>query len=82
MRKTWVQILAQSKASFFPRENFKFFEIQVLHEKKFSKDAAPRGRAVAFTGGELCDYTFGYFANSVFCIYIEVLFGALRSVYK
>ena len=32
------------------------------HRKKFGTDAAPSGRAVAFTGGELCDYAFGYAA--------------------
>ena len=32
------------------------------HGKKFGTDAAPSGRAVAFTGGELCDYAFGYAA--------------------
>ena len=35
---------------------------RVLHGKKFGTDAAPSGRAVAFTEGELCDYTFGYAA--------------------
>ena len=33
-----------------------------VHGKKFGTDAAPSGRAVAFTGGELCDYTFEYAA--------------------
>ena len=27
--------------------------------KKFGTDTAPGGRAIAFTGGELCDYAFG-----------------------
>ena len=36
-----------------------------MHEKNFGTDAAPSGRAVAFTGGELCDYTFGYAAFSL-----------------
>ena len=31
-----------------------------LHGKKFGTDVAPSGRAVAFTGGEMYDYTFGY----------------------
>ena len=35
-----------------------------VHGKKFCTDAAPSGRAVAFTGGELCNYTFGYVALS------------------
>ena len=34
----------------------------ILTRKKFGTDAAPSGRAVAFTGGELCNYTFGYAA--------------------
>ena len=33
-----------------------------LHGVKFGTDAAPSGRTVVFTGGELCDYTFGYVA--------------------
>ena len=32
------------------------------NEKKFGADAAPSGGAVAFSGGELCDYAFGYAA--------------------
>ena len=34
----------------------------VVHGKKFGADAAPSGEAVAFSGGELCDYAFGYSA--------------------
>ena len=33
-----------------------------LHGKKFGADDAPGGEAVAFSGGELCDYAFGYAA--------------------
>ena len=32
------------------------------HGKKFGADAAPSDEAVAFSGGELCDYAFGYAA--------------------
>ena len=33
-----------------------------LHGKKFGADAALSGGAVAFNGGKLCDYAFGYAA--------------------
>ena len=33
-----------------------------LHGIQIGTEAAPSGRAIAFTGGELCDYTFGYAA--------------------
>ena len=35
---------------------------QAPQGKKFGIDAAPSGKAVAFIGGELCDYTFRYTA--------------------
>ena len=38
----------------FPTSRAQWFECE------FSTDAAPSGRSVAFTGGELCDYAFGY----------------------
>ena len=34
----------------------------MVHGKKIGADAAPSGGAVAFSGGELCDYAFGYAA--------------------
>ena len=37
-------------------------KLDYTHGKKFGADAAPSGEAVAFTGGELCDYAFGYAA--------------------
>ena len=34
------------------------WKYKIVHGKKFGTDVDPSGRAVAFTGGELCDYTF------------------------
>ena len=51
----WVKLA--DRAAIFKWYNQKF-ALQV-HEKKFGTDAVPSGRAVVFTGGELCDYPSG-----------------------
>ena len=64
-----------------------------LHGKKFGADADPSGGAVAFSGGELCDYAFGYAAfplwvsscpflrEQFFFIYMKVLIEMMFPVY-
>ena len=53
--------------------------------KKFGTDAAPGGRAVAITGGELCDYTFGYAAFPLLvrnCSFFEERFAYVEGTLR
>ena len=57
-------IIKECKYTLFIRLFFPLL-LWFLHRKKFGTDAAPSGEAVAFTGGELCGYTFRYAAFSL-----------------